>query len=115
MMGAMARDPEPYVLPAVSTELIQVPISAKDDANAAIDLTGFDVYLAFMPRGEAPATGDLHQGSWSEPSGKRAQLLVGPAGGVEYEAGTYVAWWWVDYDAEDPIRKAPGGLKIVEA
>lgn len=104
-------------LSVLSTEYVQIPVSALVD-GAATNPTADTVQFAFKQIGVDPAGGDWLTGSWASTSSVNgfyyAQVLVGPAGaGNVLPVGTYAIWLKVIDNPEVPVR-SPGILQITD-
>lgn len=90
---------------ATSTEYVQYPTSATIN-GVSHDPTADPVSFAFTATGE-PASGDWHNGVWSQPVTGQffAQCLVGPGtGGVPLPVGEYLVWVRITDNPEVPER-----------
>ncbi len=95
-----------------STELVQFRVDIKIDGRV-YNPTGDAAAIAFTPEETKPAAGDWHPATWdtTPPNTYRAQILVGPSGGVTPGVGLWDAWVKITDNPEIPVRKA-GQLRI---
>ncbi|SRR5260221_9981483 len=106
-----------FVVSALSTEQIRVPIGATN-AGAVVDPTADTVQLAFIAEGSTPASGDWKTGSWetdatTTPVTYFARALVGPSGGViTLAANTYDVFVKITDNPEVPVKKA-GPMRVI--
>lgn len=94
---------------SLSTEYIQVEVTATVNGSSPYNPTGDQVQMAFIASGN-PESGDWHTGAWQTLSSSAgpvylAQCLVGPSGGVALLAGTYGVWLKVTDNPEIPVRQ----------
>jgi hypothetical protein len=104
-----------YLLSALSTEYIQIPVAAVVNGEA-YDPTGDTVQFAFKPIGADPGNTDWTGGSWASLTPVNgfyyAQCLVGPQnGGTVLPVATYAIWIKVTDNPEVPVR-SPGLLQV---
>jgi hypothetical protein len=102
---------------ALSTEYVQIRVSATVNGVSGYNPTADSVQMAFLASGN-PTSGDWHTGLWETISSSGgqiflAQCLVGPgSGGVPLAANTYNVWLKVTDNPEVPVRNV-GLLQIV--
>lgn len=98
-------------LSALSTDYIHTKVSAQSQGEA-VDPTGDEVFVAFMPQGEDPSDADWNDASWESVGANYwAKCLVGPAGGVVLEKGSYIMWVKVVDSPEVPVL--PAGQLVI--
>jgi hypothetical protein len=102
-------------LSVLSTEFVQVPVSATVNGSSGYNPTADLVQMAFVATGN-PAVSDWKTGSWQTVTSSGgpvflAQCLVGPSGAAELAAGTYNIWLKVTDNPEVPVRQV-GLLQI---
>lgn len=107
-----------FILEAISTEYVHVPISATS-AGVDIDPTGDQVKMAFVTQGITPAPADFKTGSWVQdvstvPTTHYARTLVGPGPGgvITLAPGLYDVYVSVTDNPELPIKKA-GPMRVI--
>src|SRR5690348_7696566 len=93
---------------SLSTEYIQVEVTATVNGSSPYNPTGDQVQMAFVTSGD-PVSGDWHSGAWQTISSSAgpvylAQCLVG-SGGVALAAGTYNVWLKITDSPEIPVRQ----------
>lgn len=94
-------------LSVLSTEYVEVPITAPDNPTADT------VQMAFILNGASPGSGDWKSAIWTTVNGVYyACCLVGPgSGGVVLAVGSYKVWVKITDNPEVPVR-APGNLTV---
>lgn len=101
---------------ALSTQYVEVPVTAVTPAGGPCNPTADPVYFAFMVTGQ-PGPGDWQGGTWVSTSSTNgtylAQALIGPAnGGLSLGPGTYGIWIQVSDSPEVPVIEADS-LRII--
>lgn len=97
----------------LSTQPVQVQVTALTDTGAAYDPTGDVVAMAFVPQAfpsSSPGSGAWVTASWATDSAGNhwATLLVGPAnGGTVLTVGTYICWVRVTDNPAVPAIPGP--------
>lgn len=100
-----------------SRDWVQAYVSARKEGDL-FDPTALTVEFAFTTGSTKPGVDDWTTGSWDgdeprQPTGEYvAQVLVGPDGDIELEAGTYTGWVRVTDDPERPVIPY-GQLRVV--
>jgi hypothetical protein len=93
----------------LSTQFIQIQVTARSGTATSYDPTGDTVAMAFTPLTypeTSPASGSWVTGSWQTFPGPAywAEALVGPAnGGTALALGTYQVWVKVTDSPEVPV------------
>lgn len=105
------------VMSALSTQYCVVPVTAVTPAGAAYDPTADPVSFAFIPDGGGqPGPGDWTGGTWATTTSTNgtysAQILIGPAAGLNLGPGNYGIWVRISDDPEVPVIEADS-LRIV--
>lgn len=101
---------------AASLQYVLVPVTYRV-AGVQTDPTEFTVQVGFSADSTTPDTGDFLAADWetneaTNPDTYTARCLVGPAGTVELDPGTYTVWVRVAAVAETPVLRA-GLLRVV--
>jgi hypothetical protein len=101
---------------ALSTQYIEVPVTATTPAGAAYNPTSDPVSFAFITTGQ-PGPGDWNSGTWTATTSTSgtylAQILIGPEnGGTNLGPGGYRIWVKVTDNPEVPVIEADT-LRIV--
>ena len=91
-------------MPATSVEYVAVPVTSD------VPLSGLTVYIAVIPPGSDPVSGDWKAAAWT---GNNATILVGPGQSIALNPNTtYVVWVKVVSPPETPVMRA-GVLQTV--
>lgn len=85
-------------IPSSSIEYLSVPVTS------SVSLSGLPVYVALIPPGSDPVSGDWKAASWS---GSNATILIGPGQTIVPSANTtYIVWVKVTANPETPVMRA---------
>lgn len=106
----------PAEISAASLQYVLVPVT-HHVAGVQTDPTAFTVQVGFAAGSTTPVTDDFQDADWetnevTNPDTYFARCLVGPAGTVELDPGTYTMWVRITAGAETPVLRA-GLLRVV--